>query len=136
MADNFALNPPQFEGITSPGPITHGTILKYGIEDITIAGLLVDSYSRNVKYASVDEIVGQDGVVQGIRMADARAEISVSGRVKTTATTIAKVGATLSINGDIGVITDISLSAGSKDFVKVDLKAVAYEGVTGLTING
>lgn len=134
MSEDFAKNPPEIEGI-SPSPVTHGTILKYGIEDIVITGLLVDSYSRAIKYAAVDEIVGQDGIVQGLRMADARAEISVSGRIKSTATTFVVVGDILSLNGDMGVITDISLSAGSKDFVKVDIKATAYEGVSGLKVN-
>lgn len=134
MAEDFSLNPPQIEGIL-PSVVTHGTILKYGVDDIQVAGLLVDSYSRSVKYAVSDEIVGQDGIVEGLRMSDARAEISVSGRMKATATVIAKVGATLSINGDVGVITDISLSAGSKDFVKVDIKATAYENVAGLSVN-
>lgn len=134
MAEDFSLNPPKFEGIT-PSVVTHGTVLKYGVDDISVVGILVDSYSRAVKYAAMDEIVGQDGKVQGIRMSDARAEISVSGRVLASATTILKAGATLSINGDVGLITDVSLSAGSKDFVKVDIKATAYENVSGLSVN-
>lgn len=134
MAEDFSLNPPKFEGIL-PSVVTHGTILKYGVDDIVIVGLLVDSYSRSVKYAASDEIVGQDGIVQGLRMSDVRVEISVSGRIKATATTIAKVGSILSIHGDAGVITDISLSAGSKDFVKLDIKATAYENVSGLSVN-
>jgi hypothetical protein len=134
MAEDLSLNPPKIEGILA-SVVTHGTILKYGIDDIQVAGLLVDSYSRSVKYAVSDEIVGQDGIVEGLRMSDARAEISVSGRIKSTATGIVKVGSTLSINGDVGVITDISISAGSKDFVKVDIKATAYENVAGLSVN-
>lgn len=133
MAEDFTSNPPEFEGIKK-SVVTHGTILKYGIDDIQITGLLVDSYSRSVKYAAVDEIVGQNGQVEGIRMSDARAEISVSGRIKATATTINRVGETLQINGDTGVITDMSMSAGSKDFVKVDIKATAYENVSGLSV--
>ena len=134
MAEDFSLNPPQFSGIL-PSVVTHGTILKYGVDDITIAGVLVDSYSRSVKYANTDEIIGQDGIVEGLRMSDVRVEISISGRVKASATTIAKVGSILSVQGDAGVITDISLSAGSKDFVKVDIKATAYENVAGLSVN-
>lgn len=134
MAEDFSTNPPQFAGI-NPSVVTHGTILKYGVDDIEVSGLLVDSYSRAVKYAAMDEIIGQDGKVEGIRMSDARAEISVSGRLKVSAASIAKAGSTLQINGDIALITDVSLSAGSKDFVKVDIKATAYENVMGLSVN-
>lgn len=132
MSQDFSTNPPQIDGAygsTKTNPVTHGTILKYGVDSITITGLLVDSYSRSIKYANKDEIIGQYGVVEGIRMSDARAEISVSGRIKASATSIALVGSILTINGDHAIIEDISMSAGSKEFVKLDIKATAYEGI-------
>lgn len=136
MANDFAKNPPQIDAIKDSDPaVTHGTILKYGIEDLTISGILIDSYSRSAKYAAMDEIVGQGGQVEGIRMSDVRVEISVSGRIKSTATTIATAGSILAINGDNGIITEVSMSAGSKDFTKVDIKATAYEKVTGASPN-
>lgn len=135
MAENLSNNPPQFDGL-EPSAQTYGTVLKYGIEDLEVAGLLVDSYSRGVKFAVMEEIIDQDGIVSGIRMADGRAEISVSGRVKSTATSIVKAGSTLSINGETALITEVSMSAGSKEFVKVDIKAACYEGVDGITPNG
>jgi hypothetical protein len=132
MSNDFTKNPPQIEGIIdSTPPVTHGTILKYGLADLSIAGILIDSYSRSVKYAAMDEIVGQAGRVEGIRMSDVRAEISVSGRVISTATAVLSAGSILAINGDNALITEVSMSAGSKDFVKVDIKATSYEGVTG-----
>lgn len=135
MADNFTTNPPHIDGIQA-SPVTHGTILKYGIEDLVVTGILVDSYSRSIKFATTDEIVDQNGIVTGVRMSDARAEISISGRIKGSATTISHTaGDILDINGDKGVITDISMSAGSKDFVKLDIKATSYEGVTGIAPN-
>jgi hypothetical protein len=136
MANDFSKNPPTIDGIKDSDPVvTHGTILKYGLEDLTITGILIDSYSRSAKYAAVDEIVGQDGKVEGVRMADVRVEISVSGRIKSTATTIATAGSILAINGDNAIINEVSMSAGSKDFIKVDVKATAYEKVTGATPN-
>lgn len=134
MPDNYALNPPSIAGIND-AIVTHGTILKYGVDDLNVVGVLVDSYSRSVKYASVDEIVGQDGIVEGVRMADARAEISVSGRVKAAGSYDGLVGAVFVINNDKSVITDISLSAGSKDFVKIDIKSTSYEGISTLAPN-
>lgn len=134
MADNYTTNPPHISAI-GDSPVTHGTILKYGLDTLDVTGVLIDSYSRSIKYASVDEIVGQNGIVEGVRMSDARAEISVSGRVKASGSYSGLVGAIFSINGDSSVITDISLSAGSKDFFKIDIKSTSYEGVTGLAPN-
>ena len=136
MAQDFSTNPPQFDGIkgdTGVHPVTFGTILKYGVGSVTVTGLLVDSYSRSVKYANKDEIIGQDGRVEGIRMSDARAEISVSGRVISGGSTnySGLVGAILTVNNETCIVDDISYSAGSKDFVKVDIKGTAYENVTG-----
>lgn len=139
MAEDFTNNPPQFDGLENTidggvsDPKVYGTILKYGLDGLTITGLLVDSYSRSVKHANMEEIVDQNGIVTGIRMSDGRAEISVSGRVKSSATTVVKAGATLSINGETALITEVSMSAGSKEFTKVDIKAACYEGVTGIT---
>lgn len=145
MPDNFTTNPPRIDAI-NPSVVTHGTILKYGIEDLdggsvllSVTGILVDSYSRSIKFASTEEIVDQNGIVSGVRMSDARADISLSGRVKSAGTGIvnfsSKVGDILSCNGDKAVITDISMSAGSKDFVKLDIKATAYEGIASIVPN-
>lgn len=140
MADNFTTNPPHIDAI-NPSVVTHGTILKYGIEDLkdtllNVTGILIDSYSRSIKFASTEEIVDQNGIVTGVRMSDARADISLSGRVKATTTALAnKVGDILDCNGDKAVITDISMSAGSKDFVKLDIKATAYEGISAIAPN-
>jgi hypothetical protein len=140
MADNFTTNPPRIDAI-QPSVVTHGTILKYGIEDLkgtllNVTGILIDSYSRSIKFASVEEIVDQNGIVTGVRMSDARADISLSGRVKASTPNFTnKVGDILDCNGDKAVITDISMSAGSKDFVKLDIKATAYEGIATIAPN-
>jgi len=138
MPEDFTNNPPQFDGLedTMSGgvsdPKEYGTILKYGLDGLVLTGILIDSYSRAVKHANMEEIVDQNGIVTGIRMSDGRAEISVSGRVKSSATTLVKAGATIAINGETALISEVSLSAGSKEFTKVDIKAACYEGVTGL----
>lgn len=134
MAEDLSNNPPQFDGLedTLTGAKEYGTILKYGIDGLTLAGILIDSYSRSVKHANMEEIVDQNGIVTGIRMSDGRAEISVSGRIKTSLVSFVKAGSTLAINGETALITEVSLSAGSKEFTKVDIKASCYEGVTGI----
>lgn len=134
MAELFTNNPPQFDGLedTLLAPKEYGTVLKYGSDGLTVTGVLIDSYSRSVKHANMEEIVDQNGIVTGIRMSDGRAEISVSGRIKTAATTIVKAGSTFSINGETALITEVSMSAGSKEFTKVDIKAACYEGITAI----
>lgn len=134
MAEDFANNPPQFDGLedTLTQAKEYGTILKYGLDGLTLAGILIDSYSRSVKHANMEEIVDQNGIVTGIRMSDGRAEISVSGRVKSTVSSMVKAGAVLSINNENALITEVSLSAGSKEFTKVDIKAACYEGINAL----
>lgn len=134
MAEDFANNPPQFDGLedTLTQAKEYGTVLKYGVDGVSVAGILIDSYSRSVKHANMEEIVDQNGIVTGIRMSDGRAEISVSGRVKTSASSLVKAGATFAINGETALITEVSLSAGSKEFTKVDIKAACYEGITAI----
>ena len=134
MAENFTNNPPQFDGLedTLSAAKEYGTVLKYGSDGLSVTGVLIDSYSRSVKHANMEEIVDQNGIVTGIRMSDGRAEISVSGRIKSSALTIVKAGATFTINGETALITEVSMSAGSKEFTKVDIKAACYEGITAI----
>lgn len=117
----------------STSPVTHGTILSYGLEDLTITGILIDSYKRDANFASVEEITNQEGIVEGIRMSDYRVQISVSGRILATGSPTFKVGDVLTVNGDSAVITDIGIGGEAKGFAKYDIKATSYEGVSGLT---
>ena len=124
MSDTSPPTSADFDPIGT-SPSKYGIVLRFGVENVTITGILVDSYSRSVKYA-------QDGTVQGIRMNDIRVEISVSGRLKEGTFNGVTIGSVLSLNGDTAVIDSVDLSAGSKDFTKVDIKATSYQNVTGL----
>lgn len=114
-------------------PVTHGTILSYGLEDITVTGILIDSYKRDASFANVDEIPDQMGIVVGVRMSDYRISIGVSGRVLAATAPTIKVGDLFSANGDTGVITQISLSGEAKGFAKLDISVTAYQSVSGMT---
>lgn len=124
-------NPPTPTG-HYPSPKTFGTILSYGVEDLTITGILIDSYRRSAKYAKTEEIEGQGGIVEGIRMSDYRAEVAVSGRVKADTSPTLKVGDILAINGDNILIMSLDISASSSGFATLDISGTAYEGVSGL----
>ena len=112
-------------------PVTHGTILSYGLDDITVVGILIDSYKRDASFANVDEIPDQMGIVVGLRMSDYRVSIAVSGRVLAATAPTVKVGDLFSCNGDTGVITQISMSGEAKGFAKLDISVTAYQSVTG-----
>lgn len=112
-------------------PVTHGTILSYGLEDITVTGILIDSYKRDASFANVDEIPDSMGIVVGLRMSDYRVSIAVSGRVLAATAPTVKVGDLFSCNGDTGVITQISMSGEAKGFAKLDISVTAYQSVTG-----
>jgi hypothetical protein len=114
-------------------PVTHGTILSYGLDDITVTGILIDSYKRDASFANVDEIPDQMGIVSGLRMSDYRVTISLSGRVLATAQPTIKVGDLFSCNGDTGVITQLGLGGEAKGFAKLDISVTAYQSVQGMT---
>lgn len=136
---NPPLLPNGFTATSPNDPVTYGVIIHYGLNDITVTGLIVDSYKRDAKYAKTEEIVGKNGLVEGVRMSDYRVDISVSGRVVEaaggsgyTAGFTHKVGDVLSINGDSAVITAISVSASGNGFTTLDMSATSYEGISAL----
>lgn len=126
-------NPPAPVDAPATDVVTHGTILSYGLDGLIVTGILIDSYKRDAKFANVDEIQNQMGVVTGLRMSDYRVDISVSGRVLASTAPTVKVGSTFTCNGDTGVVTDIGMGGEAKGFAKLDIKAVAYANVSGLT---
>ncbi len=114
-------------------PVTHGTILSYGLEDLpTVTGIIIDSYKRDASFANVDEITDNMGIVSGLRMSDYRISISLSGRVLAAQAPTVKVGDLFSTNGDTGVITQISMSGEAKGFAKLDISVTAYQSVQGM----
>ena len=124
-------NPPAPTTFT-PSAVTKGTVLHYGVDDLSITGILIDSYKRSAKYNKVEEVVGQDGITEGIRMSDYRADVSVSGRIIENGSFAIKVGDVLTINGDNILIMSLDLSASGTGFATYDISGTAFEGITGL----
>lgn len=114
-------------------PKTYGTILHYGLEDIAVTGILIDSYRRDTQYADTQEVVNQAGIVVGVRMADFRANVSIDGRVLESTPYTAKVGDKLTVNGDTIVLTSVSYNGQAKGFHTLSLSGTAYEGVSELS---
>ena len=130
MANPPAPNPAPTAGETNVGSIT----LSYGIDSVSVTGIIVDSYKRDAKFNNVEEITNNVGVVTGVRMSDYRIDMSVSGRMLASTANTNFVGGTITFAGDTGTITDISLSGEAKGFAKLDIKAVAVKGISSHTI--
>jgi len=47
MTDSAPPTTSEFDPIGA-SPVTHGVVLRYGVENVTITGILIDSYSRSV----------------------------------------------------------------------------------------
>ena len=136
---NTPLVPNGFTATDPNNPKTYGVVVHYGLNDITVGGIIIDSYKRDAKYAKVDEITGKNGLVEGVRMSDYRVEISVSGRLVEAAggtsytdSFTLKVGDVLTVNGDDAVITAVSMNGSASGFATVDISATSYEAISQL----
>ena len=117
--------------------VTHGTIVHYGLDDLTVTGIIVDSYKRDQQYADTQEVTDQTGVTVGVRMNDFRVQISIDGRVLEASPTYAiAVGDILTINGDKAVITSVSYSGQAKGFHSLSISATAYSGIAAIAPKG
>lgn len=117
-------------------PVTYGTILHYGLDNLAITGIIIDSYRRDGQFANTDEVTNQAGITVGLRMSDFRANVSIDGRIivgsGATPSYDVKPGDTLTINGDTIAINQVSYSGQAKGFHSLSISGVAYSGVTGV----
>jgi hypothetical protein len=119
--------------------VTHGTIVHYGLEDLAVTGILIDSYKRDQQYADTQEVMDQTGVTVGIRMNDFRVQLGIEGRVLDVGgavTYTVAVGDILTINGDKSVITSVSYSGQAKGFHSLSISATAYSGIAAIAPKG
>lgn len=120
-------------------PVTFGTILHFGLPDISVTGIIVDSYKRDGQYAQTQEVTDQMGIVIGLRMADFRAQVSVDGRVLASNETnmpAIKAGDVLTINVDKIVINSVSYSGQANGFHNFSISGTAYSGISALAPAG
>lgn len=118
-------------------PVTFGTILHFGLPDIDVTGIIVDSYRRDAQYANTQEVTDQLGVVIGLRMSDFRANVSVDGRVLVGASMPPiKAGDVLTINVDKIVIQSVGYNGSANGFHSFSLSGTAYSGISALAPAG
>jgi len=126
----------------SASPITYGVVVHYGLDDLAVTGIIIDSYKRDQQYADTQEVQNQAGVTVGVRMTDFRANVSVDGRViEENAAGVAqaftvKVGDILEINGDKIVINSVSYSGAAKGFHSLSISGTSYSGILVLAPSG
>ncbi len=120
-------------------PVTFGTILHFGLPDIEVTGIIVDSYRRDAQFAQTQEVTDQMGTVIGLRMSDFRANVSVDGRVLASNTANMpdiKSGDVLTINVDKIVITSAGYNGTANGFHTFSISGTAYSGITALAPAG
>jgi hypothetical protein len=120
-------------------PVTFGTILHFGLPDIEVTGIIVDSYRRDAQFAQTQEVTDQMGTVIGLRMSDFRANVSVDGRVLASNTANMpdiKSGDILTINVDKIVITSAGYNGTANGFHTFSISGTAYSGITALAPAG
>jgi biotin carboxyl carrier protein len=94
----------------SASPITYGVVVHYGLDDLAVTGIIIDSYKRDQQYADTQEVQNQAGVTVGVRMTDFRVNVSVDGRVieedasGTAVSYTVKVGDSISENDNLVVL--------------------------------
>ena len=120
--------------------VTKGVTCLYGVAG-TVTNLYVQSYSVSSSFNNEDTVQDESGITKTWRADDRKSEITVEGIVKVG--TVPALGASFSftLNADTaypsgsasasfsGWVTKVDEKGGNKEFVKVSVTAVDYEGV-------
>lgn len=120
--------------------VNKGTTCLYGVAG-TVNNLFVQSYSVSSSFNNEDMVQDEDGITKTCRYDDRKSEITVEGIVKVG--TVPQLGASFSftLNADTayptgaasvsfaGWVTKVDEKGGNKEFVKVSITAVDYQGV-------
>lgn len=113
-----------------------GTNLVFAMEDE--AGVIINSYSRNVT-TTVAEAADRYNTVQAVAHSGPRAEITISGYVKSDITM--QVGAILAVANNTGryglsggtvLINSMSETASKGEFTQISISATQYEETLSL----
>jgi len=120
--------------------VTKGVTCLYGVAG-NVTNLYVQSYSVSSSFNNEDTVQDESGLTKTWRADDRKSEITVEGIVKVG--TVPALGASFSftLNADTaypsgsasasfsGWVTKVDEKGGNKEFVKVSVTAVDYEGV-------
>jgi hypothetical protein len=120
--------------------VNKGTTCLYGVAG-TVTNLFVQSYSVSSSFNNEDMVQNEDGITKTCRYDDRKSEITVEGIVKVGSLPVLGASFSFTLNADSaypsgspsvsfsGWITKIDEKGGNKEFVKVSVTAVDYEGI-------
>ena len=121
--------------------VINGTTCLYGVAG-TATNLFVQSYTVSASFVSEDTVVDETGLTKTHRLDDRKTELTIEGIAKTSSPPT--LGATIDFTTGTqsaypsgaastsfkGTITKIEERGGNKEFIKVSITAVDYEGIT------
>jgi len=120
--------------------VNKGTTCLYGVAG-TVSNLFVQSYSISSSFNNEDMVQDESGITKTCRYDDRKSEITVEGIVKVGSVPTLGGSFAFTLNADTaypsgsqsvsfaGWVTKVDEKGGNKEFTKVSITAVDYEGV-------
>jgi len=120
--------------------VNKGTTCLYGVAG-TVTNLFVQSYSVSSSFNNEDMVQDESGITKTCRYDDRKSEITVEGIVKVGSVPTLGDSFSFTVNANTaypsgsasvsfaGWVTKVDEKGGNKEFVKVSITAVDYEGV-------
>jgi len=120
--------------------VSKGVTCLYGVAG-TVTNLYVQSYSVSSSFNNEDTVQDESGLTKTWRADDRKSEITVEGIVKVGSLPVLGASFSFTLNADsaypsgspsvsfAGWITKVDEKGGNKEFVKVSVTAIDFEGV-------
>jgi hypothetical protein len=121
--------------------VTKGITCLYGVAG-TVTNLYVQSYSISASFNNEDMVQDEAGLTKTWRADDRKTEITVEGIVKASSVPVLGASFSFTVSAETsypsgsatssfaGWVTKVDEKGGNKEFVKVSVTAVDYEGVS------
>jgi len=118
-----------------------GVTCVYGVAG-TVSNLYVQSYSISSSFSEEQTVQDETGITKTWRADDRKSEITVEGIVKASAMPVLGASFTFTVNTETaypsgspsasfsGWVTKVDEKGGNKEFAKVSITAVDYEGIS------
>jgi hypothetical protein len=120
--------------------VSKGVTCLYGVAG-TVTNLYVQSYSISASFNNEDMVQDETGITKTWRADDRKTEITVEGIVKASSVPVLGASFSFTVSAETsypsgsatssfaGWVTKVDEKGGNKEFVKVSVTAVDYEGV-------
>jgi hypothetical protein len=120
--------------------VSKGVTCLYGVAG-TVTNLYVQSYSISASFNNEDMVQDETGITKTWRADDRKTEITVEGIVKASSVPVLGASFSFTVSAETsypsgsatssfaGWVTKVDEKGGNKEFVKVSVTAVDFEGV-------